>query len=149
MTAAWPGQREWTAAEATAALPLVQRIAADLLDAYRRWREAVEAFELTTVGTPSESARSEAARRTADAQRIAVEVEAFRRELATLDVRVMRVEVALLGFRSRRDGEIAPLYWMPGGGPPGYDWPEAAGTKGTSTSWPSLAHDVAAKTSRA
>ena len=73
----WPGTRRWTPAEATASLPLVRRISDDLGDAYRRWRQAVEAFEYASAGSPT----PEAERLMADAQKLAAEVEGLLRQV--------------------------------------------------------------------
>jgi hypothetical protein len=145
----WPGGRTWTPAEATAALPLVRRIADDLVGCYARWRAAIDAFELTTVGGAG-AAGADAERLMADAQARAAEIDGLREELARLDIRVARVEDGLLAFRSAREPDaVAPLYWAPGFRGPTYDWPDTLPAYGTSTSWPSRAHDVAAKRSRA
>ncbi|HVZ47147.1 MAG TPA: DUF2203 family protein [Gemmatimonadaceae bacterium] len=150
----WPGTRTWTPAEATAALPLVRRIADDLVGCYARWRAAGDAIELAPAGTAGGAAGGaaglDAERLMADAQARAAEIDGFREELARLDIRVARVEDGLLAFRSAREpGTLAPLYWAPGFRGPTYDWPDTLPAYGTSTSWPSRAHDVAAKRSRA
>lgn len=146
----WPGARTWTPAEATAALPLIRRIADDLVRCYRHWREAVDAFEYATGSTTAGAPTAEADRLMADAQARATEIDGFREELERLDIRVVRVDEGLLAFRSTREtGAIAPLFWAPGRPGPSYDWPDTAPAYGTSTSWPSRAHDVAGKRSRA
>src|SRR5689334_4889630 len=58
----WHGSRRWTPAEATASLPLVRRISDDLRSSYRRWRQAVEAFEYATAGSSVTSPSAEADR---------------------------------------------------------------------------------------
>jgi hypothetical protein len=141
----WPGARRWTPAEATASLPLVRRISDDLADAYRRWRQAVEAFEYASAGSPT----PETERLMADAQKLAAEVEGLQRELAKLDIRVAQLEHGVLAFRGEREGETVALYWWPGAVAPGYDWPEGVPSNATLTSWPSRAQDVAEKRSRA
>lgn len=145
----WSGSRRWTPAEATASLPLVRRISDDLRVAYRRWRQAVEAFEYATSGSRVNAPNPEAERLMADAQTQASEVESLQRELGKLDIRVAQLEHGVLAFRSERGGEITSLYWWPGAVAPGYDWPEGVPSKATATSWPSRAHDVEGKRSRA
>jgi Uncharacterized conserved protein (DUF2203) len=145
----WPGSRTWTPEEAAAALPLVRRIVDDLVQCYRSWRDAVDRFEYASAGTAGRS-DDEAARRMAEVQARAAEIDGFGEELGRLEIRVVRVEDGLIAFRSERElGTIAPLFWAPGLLAPGYDWPDTDVANGTSTSWPSRAHDVAGKRSRA
>jgi hypothetical protein len=136
----WQGSRRWTPADATASLPLVRRISDDLRLTYRRWRQAVEAFEYATAGSSVSSPSREADRLMTDA---------LQHELAKLDIRVAQLEHGVLAFRSERGGEITSLYWWPGAVAPSYDWPDAVPSNATESSWPSRAHDVAEKRSRA
>jgi hypothetical protein len=145
----WHGTRSWTPSDATASLPLVRRISDDLRAAYRRWRQAVEAFEYATAGSSVTSPSREAERLMADAQGLATEVESLQHELARLDIRVAQLEHGVLAFRSVRAGEIASLYWWPGAVAPSYDWPDDVPSNATVTSWPSRAHEVEEKRSRA
>ena len=145
----WMGQRTWTPDEAAAALPLVRRIVDDLVNGYRRWREAVEAFEYATSGTRADAPSSEADRLMADAQQLAAEIDGLRNELARLDIRVTRVDHGLVAFRGERDGLVVPLLWAPAMPAPSYDWPDGVPAYGTSISWPSRAQLVAGKRSRA
>lgn len=145
----WTGSRFWTPAEATGSLPLVRRIADDLISAFRRWQAAVEAFEYAAGGSSVASPSTVADLLMADAQRLAAEVDSYERELARLDIHVAQVSHGLLAFRSQRDGAVVPLYWAPASGEPSYDWPASVPANATSTSWPSRAQDVAAKRSRA
>jgi hypothetical protein len=145
----WHGSRRWTPADATAALPLVRRISDDLCVAYRRWRQAVEAFEYATAGSSVTSPSREADQLMSDAQGLAGEVESLQHELARLDIRVAQLERGVLAFRSARGGEITSLYWWPGAVAPSYDWPDEVPSNATVTSWPSRAHEVEEKRSRA
>lgn len=149
----WVGGRTWTPEQARGALPLVRRIADDLVGAFRRWEQAVEAFEYAASGSTVTAPSVEAAQLMADAQRLAAEVDGYERELAKLDIRVAQVSHGLLAFRSERvtgaERDIVPLYWTPTLGEPSYDWPDSVPANGTSTSWPSRAQEVAAKRSRA
>jgi len=145
----WHGNRVWTPAQATAALPLVGRVVADLNATYVRWREAVEAFEYATSGTTVEAPNPDADRLMAEAERCAAEIDDLQGELTALDIRVARLEHGLVAFRSKRDGEIVSLFWAPGSVAPSYDWPDSVPAYGTSTSWPSRAPLVAGKRSRA
>lgn len=145
----WEGRRTWSPDQATTALPLVRRIVDDLVVCYRRWSEAVEAFEYATSGTTIASPNAEADELMGIAQRLASEIDGFQVELGRLDIRVMRVERGLVGFRSDHRGEIAPLLWAPGWPAPAYEATEAGTEYGTSISWPSRAQLVAGKRSRA
>ena len=148
----WEGRRTWSLDEATSALPLVRRIVDDLVIGYRRWREAVEAFEYATSGTTVDSPSDEADELMRVAQTLAAEIDGFQVELGRLDIRVMRVDQGLIGFRSTQGGAITPLLWAPGCPSPSYgaaDAGDAATAYGTSISWPSRAQVVAGKRSRA
>jgi hypothetical protein len=145
----WQGTRRWTPAEATAALPLVRRISDDLRDTYRRWRQAVEAFEYATGGSSATAPNPEADRLMADAQGLATDVESLQHELARLDIRVAQLEHGVLAFRSEQGGETVALYWWPGSVAPGYDWPDSVPVNAMASSWPSRAQLVAGKRSRA
>ena len=145
----WHGSRRWSPAEATASLPLVRRISDDLRSSYRRWRQAVEAFEYATAGSSVTSPSAEADRLMKDAQSLASEVEGLQHELAKLDIRVAQLEHGVLAFRSERSGEVTSLYWWPGAVAPSYDWPDEVPSNATVTSWPSRAHDAEEKRSRA
>lgn len=75
----------WTVERANKALPLVRRIAADLVRAYSQWRELVERFEV--VSTSNTTASSEEAERLQrEVQRVAAEIEDFVEELHDLGV---------------------------------------------------------------
>lgn len=141
--APWWGRRTWTPAEATAALPLVRRIVDDLVATHTRWRATVDAFEIATGSAAASAPSAEADRLMAAAQTLAGEIDALRAELADLDIRVIRVERGLVAFRSSRAGEVVPLYWSLVATEPSYDAPDPADGKGTSTSMPSRAHEVA------
>ncbi len=149
----WAGGRTWTPEQARGALPLVRRIADDLVGAFRRWEQAVQAFEYAAGGSTVTAPSVEAAQLMADAQRLAAEVDGYERELAKLDIRVAQAAHGLLAFRSERttghQSDVVPLYWAPSSGEPSYDWPDSVPANGTSTSWPSRAQEVAAKRSRA
>ena len=146
---AWPGTRSWTPAEALGAMPLVRRIVDDLVDGYRRWHEAVGAFELAAANSKADAPDAEAERLMAAAQALAAEIDGYRNELARLDIRVTRVERGVIAFRSELEFRIVPLYWMPGADAPTYDCPDSLAANGTSISWPSRAQDVEGKRSRA
>jgi hypothetical protein len=146
-TIGWRGARTWTPAEAVAALPLVRRIVDDLMIHYGAWRDAIEAFEYANAGTAERAAEAEQYMRVA--QRLAGDIDAFRAELAALDVRVVRADSGLVAFRAEREGEVVPLYWAPVMPAPDYAWPAAVPAYGTSISWPSRTQVLAAKRSRA
>ena len=148
----WTGTRSWTFDEAAAALPLVRRVVDDLMDGYRRWREAVEAFEYASSGTRADEPSGVADHLMAAAQRLAAEIDGFQAELATLDIRVMRVDRGLVAFRGGREGkpgDIVPLFWSPAMPAPSYEWPDSVPAYGTSISWPSRAQLVEGNRSRA
>ncbi|MDA1081142.1 MAG: DUF2203 family protein [Gemmatimonadetes bacterium] len=145
----WWGSRTWTPAEATAALPLVRRIADDLGESYTRWRAAVEAFEYATSGAKADAPSPDADRLMAEAQALAAQIDDLQGELTSLDIRVARLEHTLIAFRSEKDGVIVPLFWAPRSVAPSYDWPDSVPAYGMSTSWPSRAPIVSGNRSRA
>ena len=145
----WNGTRVWTPEAAAGALPLVRRIVDDLVQGYRQWRDAVEAFEYAASGSRADAPSSEADELMQVAQRLAADIDGFQSELARLDIRVMRVDQGVVAFRSERDGDLVPLFWSPGAAAPTYDGPDADTVYGTSISWPSRAQVVAGKRSRA
>jgi len=147
--ASWFGRRVWTPGEAAAALPLVRRIVDDLVDCYRRWQDAVEAFEYAAGAARPDEPHGTAERLMGDAQALAAEIDGLRDELEALDIRVTRVDRGLVAFRGESDGQVVPIFWAPEMPAPSYDWPDSVPAYGTSVSWPSRAQVVAGKRSRA
>ena len=139
--------RTWTPESATAALPLVRRIVADLTAAYQDWKDAVGAFEVANAARAADGDRPDAEALTARAQKLAAEIDGFRAELVKLGVEVLRIEHGLVAFAS--GDERTPIVWMPGLRAATYDWPESVPRYETAISWPSRDTVAAGKRSRA
>lgn len=99
----------WTPERANKALPLVRRIADDLVLAYRRWQELVEQFELAALRSTAEQADPEADRLQREIQQRAREIQGFEAELTSLGVECKSYELGLIDFPGERDGE--PIYY--------------------------------------
>ncbi len=103
----------WTVERANKALPLVRRIAADLVRAYSQWRELVERFEVVSTSNTTASGE-EADRLQREVQRVAAEIEDFVEELHDLGVECKSFETGLLDFPAERDGRPVYLCWQHG-----------------------------------
>lgn len=103
----------WTAERANRALPLVRRIADDLVRTYDQWRTLVAKFEVVSIGVTS-AATTEAERLQREVQRAATDIEDFMRELTELGVECKSLENGLFDFPCERDGRIVYLCWLHG-----------------------------------
>jgi hypothetical protein len=111
----------FTIDQANRTLPLVSRIVTDIVETYERWQEAVRAFEIASVGAKADAPSAEAVAHEREAQRLAVEITGFVRELETLGVEFKGYDIGLVDFPSRvgdrpvylcwRLGEPAVQYW--------------------------------------
>lgn len=99
----------WTPERANRALPLVRRIADDLVNAYRRWQELVERYELASLRSTATAVDPEAELLARGVQQAAAEIQGFLTELAELGVECKGMEQGLIDFPGERDGE--PVYW--------------------------------------
>lgn len=103
----------WTVERANRALPLVRRIADDLVRTYDQWRALVAKFEVVSIGvTPAATAEAERLQR--EVQRAATDIEDFVQELTELGVECKSLESGLFDFPSERDGRIVYLCWLYG-----------------------------------
>ncbi|HVH38627.1 MAG TPA: DUF2203 domain-containing protein [Gemmatimonadaceae bacterium] len=103
----------WTAERANRALPLVRRIAADLVQRYAEWQSLVGDFELAST-RHSHADEAEATRLAQEVQHAATEIEGFVRELTELGVEVKSLETGLLDFPGEMDGRPVLFCWMLG-----------------------------------
>ena len=103
----------WTAERANRALPLVRRIADDLVRTYAQWRTLVAKFEVVSIGVTL-AAIAEAERLQRDVQRAASDIEDFVQELTELGVECKSIESGLFDFPCERDGRIVYLCWLHG-----------------------------------
>lgn len=103
----------WTPERANRALPLVRRIADDLVRTYEQWRTLVAKFEVVSIGvTPASTAEAERLQR--EVQRAAEDIEGFVKELTELGVECKSLESGLFDFPCEREGRIVYLCWMYG-----------------------------------
>lgn len=103
----------WTAERANRALPLVRRIADDIVRTYAQWRTLVAKFEVVSIGVTL-AATAEAERLQREVQRAASDIEDFVQELTELGVECKSIESGLFDFPCERDGRIVYLCWLHG-----------------------------------
>lgn len=106
----------WTVERANRALPLVRRIADDLVARHAEWRALVERFEVAATRSTADQADPEAERLAREVQRAAADIEGFVRELAALGVECKSIEHGLLDFPAELDGRPVYLCWLRGEG---------------------------------
>lgn len=106
--------QRWTPARATSALPLLRRIADDLVRAYAEWRDLVGRFELASIVVAAEAPDPEVLRLQKEVQRAASEIEMFMQELAELGVECKSLETGLFDFPGEREGRPVYYCWLRG-----------------------------------
>jgi hypothetical protein len=104
----------FTVEQANRMLPLVRRIAADIVRDYRRWQDAVAAFEVATAASTAEAPDARAAELQRDAQRYAADIDGYVRELAALGIECKSFDLGLVDFPGEVDGVPAYLCWKLG-----------------------------------
>ena len=117
---------QFTVEQANRMLPLVRRIAADIVRDYRSWQDAVAAFEVATAASTASEPDPQALRLQREAQRYAAEIDGYVRELAALGVECKSLDLGLVDFPGEVAGEPAYLCWKLG--EPAVEWwhrPEA------------------------
>jgi hypothetical protein len=90
-------------------LPLVSRIVGDILDHYRQWQQAVEAFEVATANARVDRPSPDAEAHQRRAQVLASDIQGFQSELANLGVEFKGFELGLVDFPGEIDGH--PIMW--------------------------------------
>ena len=104
----------FTVEQANRMLPLVRRIAEDLVTDYARWQSALREFERLALASRIESPDPRLATLQRDAKRLADDVQHYLTELAALGVACKSVETGLVDFPGEVDGEPACLCWQVG-----------------------------------
>ena len=104
----------FTVDQANRTLPLVSRIVADIVQTYERWQDAIRAFELASVGQQADQPSPAAVAREREAQRLALEITGFVRELETIGVEFKGYDVGLVDFPSRIGDRTVYLCWRLG-----------------------------------
>ena len=105
-------QRPYTVEQANRTLPLVRRIAEDIVRQYARWQQRVRQFEAAT--TQQGAAHDEAGSLQREVQALAAEIDGYVAELADLGVEFKDYERGLLDFPGERDGRPVYLCWQLG-----------------------------------
>lgn len=103
----------WTPELANRALPLLRRIADDLVRAYDQWRSLVATFEVVSAGSDA-AAQAEAERLQKEIQRHAADIAGFMEELEELGVECKSLETGLFDFPADREGRVVYLCWRHG-----------------------------------
>jgi hypothetical protein len=104
----------WTAERANRALPLVRRIADDLVRRHAEWQALVGAFEVASTARNGAPGEAEASRLEQEVLRAARDIEGFLGELAELGVECKSPEQGLLDFPGEMDGRPVYFCWMRG-----------------------------------
>ena len=102
----------YTAAQANSALPLVRRIVADLVSAFRGWEDAVRQVELSAHDNSLENPESDRWQR--EAQRLALDIDTCLRELSELGVDAKGLDVGRVDFPGTLDGRDVTFCWALG-----------------------------------
>jgi hypothetical protein len=106
--------RVFSLEEANRTLPLVSRIAEDIVRDYARWREKVEAYELEVARTPRGGTSEASARLEQEAQRLAVDIERYLQELSDLEIQFKGFDMGLVDFPAEVDGRRVYFCWRLG-----------------------------------
>lgn len=104
----------WTAERANRALPLVRRIADDLVRRHAEWQALVGEFEVASTARGGAHDEAEATRLEQEVLRAARDIEGFLQELGELGVECKSVEQGLLDFPGELDGRPVYFCWMRG-----------------------------------
>ena len=107
-------RRRFTVAQANRALPLVKRIAEDIVVQYRRWQEKVREFELVTTRSKADAPDPRAERLQQEVQELAAEIDGYIGELTDLGIEFKDYERGLVDFPGERDGRPVYLCWQVG-----------------------------------
>jgi hypothetical protein len=105
--------KQFTVEQANATLPLVRRIVQDIVTQYRAWNEKLNEIDL--VAASGRAADNEVADRLgAEAQAIARDIEAFRRELTDLGIEMKDPGLGLIDFPCTMGSRPVYLCWRLG-----------------------------------
>ena len=104
----------FTVESANLMLPLVRRIAQDIVNGYAAWQERVHQFELATAGAHAGKPDPQADVLQLEAQRLAADIEECQRELGRLGVEFKGYDMGLVDFPAEVDGRPVYLCWRLG-----------------------------------
>jgi hypothetical protein len=105
----------FSVAEAEETLPLVRRIAQDLIDAYPRWRDAVADYEILSGGAKADNGETDEL--VAGRQKVMVHAEQINeclRELEQIGCVFKGFENGLVDFYALREDRLVFLCWRLG-----------------------------------
>lgn len=106
--------RTFTVSQANRTLPLVRRIAEDIVLQYGRWKEKVREFEMLTTRSRADAPDPGAERLQREVQELAAEIDGYVAELGELGVELKDYERGLVDFPGERDGRPVYLCWQLG-----------------------------------
>lgn len=106
--------RSYTVDQANRALPLVRRIAEDIVAQYRRWQERVREFEIVTSRSTATVPDARADRLQREVQALAAEIDGYIGELAELGIEFKDYERGLVDFPAELGGRPVYLCWQVG-----------------------------------
>ena len=106
--------RVFSILQANRALPLVRRIAEDIVVQYGRWQEKVREFEMVTSQSTADAPDQRAERLQREVQELAAEIDGYIGELTDLGVEFKDYERGLVDFPGERDGRPVYLCWQLG-----------------------------------
>ena len=106
--------RLYTLEQANRTLPLVRRIAEDIVVQYRRWQERVREFEIVTTRSTADlpDARAEDIQR--EVQSLAAEIDGYVAELTALGIEFKDFERGLVDFPGGTERHPVYLCWQLG-----------------------------------
>lgn len=106
--------QQWTPERATSALPLLRRIAEDLVRTHAEWRDLMGRFELASATASATKPDPELEQLQRDVMQRAHDIEGFMQELNELGVLCKSMEAGLFDFPAERDGRPVYLCWQLG-----------------------------------
>ncbi len=108
------GMKLFTVDDANRMLPLVSRIAADIVNAYARWQDRMREYELLKITERIDAPDPHAAGLEQEIHGIAREIDRFMAELQELGVECKGAEQGLVDFPSEFGGRRVYLCWRLG-----------------------------------
>lgn len=104
----------FTIDHANRTLPLVRRIAEDIVREHRRWEEAIVELDLVATISNPEPASPKVTELEKRIQRIAREIDGFQGELESIGIQLKDRRIGLIDFPSELDGRPMLLCWQLG-----------------------------------
>ena len=108
-----PARRYFTVEDANRTLPLVRRIVNDIVEDYRRWKDAVHRYELL-AGAPTAETDPTPGELHDEIERIAERIAGYIDELSAIGCLFKGFDDGLVDFYGKRDGRDVFLCWKLG-----------------------------------